>query len=311
MTPEQPDSPSPGRLRPVSSRQNALVKELRRAFAHSGPADDGSVAVEGVTLVWEALRSHRRLVAVFVSETGLARAEALLAELPEGVEALLLPDSVFHSAVATQTPQGVAALVMPLECTLDGLFPAPGGDGASAAFACAELAEAGLADLGLTEAALAGPGAQATPLILGCAGLQDPGNLGTILRSAEAFGATGVLCTEGTVSAANPKVARASAGSVFRLPCVRSTTAEAVAALRAHNVRLAVTSSHGGRALHECDLRAAVAIFIGNEGQGVPEELMAAADERIAIPHSEQVESLNAGIAASILLYEAWRQRAK
>ena len=71
MTPEQPDSPSPGRLRPVSSRQNALVKELRRAFAHSGPADDGSVAVEGVTLVWEALRSHRRLVAVFVSETGL------------------------------------------------------------------------------------------------------------------------------------------------------------------------------------------------------------------------------------------------
>jgi TrmH family RNA methyltransferase len=280
MTPEQPDSTGLARLRPVSSRQNALVKELRKAFAHSGPADDGSVAVEGVTLVEEALRSQRPLRAVFVSESGRTRVSALLAELPAGVEALLLPDDVFHSAVATQTPQGVAALVMPLESTLDELFPAAG-----------EKAP--------------------TPLVLGCAGLQDPGNLGTILRSAEAFGATGVVCTEGTVSAANPKVARASAGSVFRLPCVKATTAEVVAALREHRVQIAVTSSHGGRALHECDLRRPVAIFIGNEGQGVPEELMAAADERIAIPHSAQVESLNAGIAASILLYEAWRQRAR
>ncbi len=280
MTAEQPDSTGLARLRPVSSRQNALVKELRKAFAHSGPADDGSVAVEGVTLVEEALRSQRPLRAVFVSQTGLARAEALLAVLPEGVEALLLPDDVFHSAVATQTPQGVAALVMPLECTLEGLFPAAG-----------EKAP--------------------TPLVLGCAGLQDPGNLGTILRSAEAFGATGVLCTEGTVSAANPKVARASAGSVFRLPCVRANTAEVVETLKKHRVQIAVTSSHGGRALNECDLRRPVAIFIGNEGQGVPEELMAAADERILIPHSTLVESLNAGIAASILLYEAWRQRAR
>ncbi len=276
-----PNSPSyAARLRPVSSRQNALVKQLRKAFAQSEACEDGSVAVEGVTLVGEALRSHRPLRAIFVSESGVARVSALLAALPEGVEALLLPDDVFHSAVATQSPQGVAALVMPLESTLEGLFPAAG-----------EKAP--------------------TPLILGCAGLQDPGNLGTILRSSEAFGATGVLCTEGTVSAANPKVARASAGSVFRLPCVRSTTAEAVAALKQHRVQIAVTSSHGGRALHECDLRRPVAIFIGNEGQGVPEELMAAADERIAIPHSAQVESLNAGIAASILLYEAWRQRAR
>jgi TrmH family RNA methyltransferase len=326
MMQRQSDSTNMTRLRAVSSRQNALVKQLRRAFAQSEATDDGSVAVEGVTLVEEALRSQRPLRALFVSESGVARAEALLAALPAGVEALLLPDDVFHSAVASQTPQGVAALVMPLESTLEGLFPAASGDGAGAAFACAELAEAGLADLGLTELAIAeadhaaaglasarraGSARKAIPLILGCAGLQDPGNLGTILRSAEAFGATGVVCTEGTVSAANPKVARASAGSVFRLPCVRTSTAEAVAALRKHHVRLAVTSSHGGRALHECDLRGAVAIFIGNEGQGVPEALMAAADERIAIPHSTQVESLNAGIAASILLYEAWRQRAR
>ena len=151
----------------------------------------------------------------------------------------------------------------------------------------------------------------AAPLILGCAALQDPGNFGTILRSAEAFGASGVLATEGTVSAANPKVARASAGSVFRLPVVRLSEDEAIAAVREHHVRLAVASSHQGRPAHETDLTGPIAIFIGNEGQGVPRALLDAADEAILIPHSPQVESLNAAIAASILLYEAHRQRSR
>jgi len=139
--------------------------------------------------------------------------------------------------------------------------------------------------------------------------LQDPGNFGTILRSAEAFGATGVLATEGTVSAANPKVARASAGSLFRLPVIKLTTAEALAALAQNGIRLAVTSSHKGRPVHEVDLTLPTAIFIGSEGLGVPRALLDRADDAILIPHSPKVESLNAAIAASILLYEAQRQR--
>lgn len=267
-------NPEGERLRPIASRQNTLVKELRHAFTQSAPCEDGSVAIEGIKLVEEAIRSSLRLRAVFIAESAQQRAERLLPQLGRHTECLLLPDDVFHSAVATEAPQGVAALVHPLAATLDGLFPAD----------CA-------------------------PLILGCAGLQDPGNLGTILRSAEAFGASGVLCTEGTVAAANPKVARASAGSVFRLPCVKVTAKEAVAALRAHGVKLSVSSPHNGRPLHELDLTRPTAIFIGNEGQGVPHDLLSAADEHVLIPHSERVESLNAGIAASILLYEAHRQR--
>jgi len=139
--------------------------------------------------------------------------------------------------------------------------------------------------------------------------VQDPGNLGTILRSAEAFGASGVLTTEGTVSAANPKLARASAGSIFRLPLVRLSTDEAIEALRRHKLRLAVASSHRGRPAQEIDFTAPTAIFVGNEGSGVPKTLIEAADEEIVIPHSPRVESLNAAIAASILLYEALRQR--
>jgi len=288
-------NPPHERLRPIASRQNSLVKDLRKAFSQATPADDGSVAIEGVKLVEEAIRSGLRLRAVFFSESARERANRLLPQLGHATETILLPDDIFHSAVATETPQGVAALVYPLVATLEDLFhphaPAAGSAALSALVPAATL--------------------PANPLILGCAGLQDPGNFGTILRSAEAFGASGVLATEGTVSAANPKVARASAGSVFRLPVIKLTTAEALAALEENSIRLAVTSSHKGRPVQEIDLTLRTAIFIGSEGQGVPRALLDRADDAILIPHSPKVESLNAAIAASILLYEAQRQRSK
>jgi RNA methyltransferase, TrmH family len=315
----QPPSNSPGEpdptraamgtpgLRHIQSRQNALVKQLRHCFSQAEPAEDGSVAIEGAKLVEEAIRSGRSLRAVFFSESAQERAKGLLALLaaksrPQpmhaGVpEAILLPDEIFHSAVASESPQGVAALVYPLTAALEDIFRGPHlpsvmkHEPEGAPF---------LPSVGRSGTA---------PLILGCAGLQDPGNFGAILRSAEAFGASGVLATEGTVSPANPKVARASAGSIFRLPVVRLSAEKAIAALRKHNVRLAVASSHQGRPAHEIDLTLPTAIFIGNEGQGVPRALANAADELILIPHSSQVESLNAAIAASILLYEAHRQR--
>jgi RNA methyltransferase, TrmH family len=144
-------------------------------------------------------------------------------------------------------------------------------------------------------------------------GLQDPGNLGTILRSAEAFGSAGVIVGEGTVSRFNSKVIRASAGSLFRLPVVSTKTASGldaiVAQLREKRVRLLATSSHKGTPIDEAALTSASAIFIGGEGAGLPKALLSQMDETIAIPHSPRVESLNAGVAASIVLYEAARQR--
>jgi RNA methyltransferase, TrmH family len=144
-------------------------------------------------------------------------------------------------------------------------------------------------------------------------GLQDPGNLGTILRSAEAFGSAGVVLGEGTVSAFNSKVIRASAGSIFRLPVIVAKTAgglDAISAkLRAQGVRLMATSSHKGTPLDAAKLTGPSAIFVGSEGSGLPRSLLAQLDESIAIPHSANVESLNAGVAGSIVLYEAARQR--
>jgi TrmH family RNA methyltransferase len=146
-------------------------------------------------------------------------------------------------------------------------------------------------------------------MILVAAGVQDPGNLGTIIRSGEAFGASGVLLAEHTVAHLNPKVVRASAGSVFRLPVVRVEIEAAIAMLRERGLRLLATSSHKGTALDKVGFQHPLAVFIGSEGSGLPRRAMAQMDEVIAIPHAERVESLNAGVAASIVLYEAARQR--
>jgi TrmH family RNA methyltransferase len=141
------------------------------------------------------------------------------------------------------------------------------------------------------------------------AGLQDPGNLGTVIRSAEAFGGTGLVATDGTVNPYNPKVVRGSAGSLFRLPIAKSEGLSAIAAMRERGLRILATSSHKSTPLPELDLTGPVAILFGNEGAGVPRELLKEADQIIGIPHSSKVESLNAGIAASVVLYECARQR--
>jgi RNA methyltransferase, TrmH family len=263
------------RLRAVSSRQNALVKELRRAFSRGEPTADGALAIEGVRIIEEAVRSGLRFKAIIFSESGRTHAARLLSQMSSHTEALLLPDEVFVSAVSTETPQGVAALVKLKPAKLEDLLE--------------QLRD----DL----------------LLVGIAGLQDPGNLGTIIRSAEAFSARGILLGEKTVSHFNPKVARASAGSLFREPVVRLNMAETIQALKQRGVRILATSSHKGTPLPEADFTGPSMIVIGNEGAGVPAEILAAADDLITIPHSSRVESLNAGIAASIVLYEASTQR--
>ena len=262
-----------GRMRRVASRQNARVKELRRLFHEAAPSDKSEVAIEGVHLLEEAIRSGLRLETVFFSESARERAHKLLPQLSAHTEVLLLPDEVFASAVPTETPQGVAALVRVKSHGFDDtLSPEP-------------------------------------VLVVISAGLQDPGNLGTIVRSAEAFGATGILLGERTVSQWNWKAIRASAGSMFRLPMVKVGLAAAVQEVKERGVRVLATSSHKGTVISEVDLRGPVALLVGSEGSGLPKDVLAQADEIVAIPQSPRVESLNAGIAASIILYEAARQR--
>jgi RNA methyltransferase, TrmH family len=262
------------RLRTIEGKHNQRVKELRAAFRRAELTERGECAIEGVKLIEEAIRSGLRPASVFFAASARPRAEKLLPQLDAHVETFVLPDAAFHATVPSETPQGVAALVKLRTFTAEQLL---------------EKA--------------------ATGALVVAAGLQDPGNLGTILRSAEAFGAAGVFLAEGTVSLYNSKVLRAAAGSAFRLPLVQIASTKLVPQLRERGVRMLATSSHRGTPLPEVKWVPPFAIFIGNEGAGLPSELMRHMDETIVVPQAAQVESLNAGVAASIVLYETARNR--
>src|ERR1041385_1724967 len=222
---------SDSRLRRISSRQNALVKDLRKALSQGEPTAEGYLAVEGTRMIEEAIRSGLRFQAVFFSNAESAHATRLLPQIGSQVETLLLPDDVFASAVSTENPQGVAALVKLRPHKFEDLMRQVGPD----------------------------------LLLVGVAGIQDPGNLGTIIRSAEAFGARAVLLGEKTVSHFNPKAVRPSAGSLFREPLMRVNLTEAIPQLKQRGVRLLATSSHKGKALPQADFTGSTMIVVGNE----------------------------------------------
>jgi TrmH family RNA methyltransferase len=262
-------------VRVVESKDNARLKELRKALAAAGRSTQGRVGIEGPHLLEEALRAGLRMTTIFVAQG----AERLLETLPvpPETEILRLPAKLLDSALATETPQSIAALVEPPDWSWPHILDAR---------------------------------RKGAALILVLAGIQDPGNLGTILRSAEAFGADGVVSLPGTVSTWNPKAVRASAGSVFRVPLLAVSERECLEELHEAGVKILATTVHAAQPAELVDLASPVALIIGNEGNGVADELAAKADARITIPCPGPVESLNAAVAASVLLYEAARQRA-
>jgi RNA methyltransferase, TrmH family len=260
-------------LRIVQSKQNSRLKELRRALTRPARGLD-PVGIEGPNLLEEAVRSGLHISCVFVTQGTERLLDPL--SLPASTEVLLMPADILTSALATETPQPIAALVEPPDWTW---------------------------------AHILGTHSNTAPLIIVLAALQDPGNLGTILRSAEAFAASGVISLPGTVSAWNPKAVRASSGSVFRIPHLTVDPTDAFQHLRDAEVTILATTVHRGRPANQIDLTEPIAILIGNEGSGLPDELAAKASGAITIPCPGPVESLNAAVAASVLLYEASQQR--
>lgn len=256
------------------------------------PTESGSVGVEGVRLVEEALRSGCRIEAVLFSESGERHHERLapLIGRPEmGFPTLRTTDRLFEGLADTEHPQGVAALVHPSIASLDDLLRTP-------ASACA-------------------------PLLVVLAGVQDPGNVGTILRTAAAFGATGAVTAasgqSGTASPFSPKALRASAGAALHLPILPGMSLPILLTqlriAKVHTLASSVREPQEGepRVLSPWEVNwcESVALLVGNEGAGLPEEVEHSADARIRIPMASGVESLNAAAAAAVLFYEAARQR--
>lgn len=261
-------------IRIIESKQNPRLKQLRRALVRPARAAHGLAGIEGPNLLAEALRAGLRFECIFVALGSENLLEGL--DLRPEMEVLLAPRELLDSVLATETPQPIAALVEPPDWTWAHLLDSH---------------------------------KKSPSLVVALAGLQDPGNLGTAIRSAEAFGADGILSLPGTVGAWNPKAVRASAGSVFRVPLLEASFADSVIRLRQAGARILAATVHAAQPVDLVDLTGPVALMIGNEGNGIPPELAAQADDRITIPCPGPVESLNAAVAISVLLYEAARQR--
>lgn len=269
-------------LEPASiGRHHPLLAEFRRAFRAGllpQPSGVALLALEGPRLLAEALRSGLHFEHVLFSRTGLAQlGPKLLPQLSKHTQLAQAEDAAFAAAMDSEHPQGVAALARFAPANPAALFePAPA-------------------------------------LVLVAAGLQDPGNLGTLIRSADAFGATGVAALADTVSPFNPKAVRASAGSLFHLPVLdKLPAADLVAACRERGVALLATAARGEdltSAAATAALRQPCALVIGQEGAGVPRALQRSCQLTLAVPMARPVDSLNAGVAGALLLYEAARQR--
>ena len=265
------------RLEAISSPQNPILKEIKRATGRGGLTSDGCCVAEGFHLLEEALRSDVEIVAVVATESAVSAAAGLAdRNAPERTlktRFLSMPEALFRTVSSTENAQGVLALVRPPSWTEDDVFGS-------------------------------------TPLVLVLDGIQDPGNAGTLLRAAEGFGATGAVLLKGTVSPWNPKMLRASAGSLFRLPILDLLTpAGLLEVFTRRNIPLWMTVASGGQHPGHVDLMAACGLVIGNEAHGISEEIRLSG-KGLSIP-TRSVESLNAAVAGSILLYEAARQRGK
>jgi RNA methyltransferase, TrmH family len=285
----------------LTSRDNRWLKEFRMTLRGGLPTENGFVGVEGVRLVEEALRSGCRMQAVLFSESGERHHERLASLIDRSQVAfpiLRTTDRLFEGLADTEHPQGIAALVHPRETSFDDLVRAP----------------------------LSG----CAPLLVVLAGVQDPGNVGTILRTAAAFGATGAATAasgvSGTANPFSPKALRASAGAALHLPILAGSIASRshmnmslpilLAQLKVAGIRTLASSVHEPRdgdqpllAPWEVDWCQPVALLVGNEGAGLPEEVERGADARIRIPMAGGIESLNAAAAAAVVFYEAARQR--
>ncbi|HTV60583.1 MAG TPA: RNA methyltransferase [Verrucomicrobiae bacterium] len=275
----------------LTSRENKWLKKFRAALRGTGPEPGGPVAVEGPKLVLEGVRDGREVEALLVSDAGEPMLDEILRAARSSDFGIPLTrifrtsDKLFATVAGTESPQGVAALFRPPEWALQDLLRG---------YATKQGAYRG-----------------ASPLVVVLVGVQDPGNAGTIVRSAEAFGATGAVAARGTADPWSPKAVRASAGSALRLPILRGLSLPVLLAqLKVAGLKIYASVSHAvNDSPASPDLREPCAICIGSEGAGLPAEVLKTADGALAVPMAGEVESLNAGVAAAVMLYEAARQR--
>lgn len=255
----------------LTSARNAAVKAARQLARRRGPAD--RLLVEAPAAV-DAAVAASALAELFVLADAAAEHQSRMdAAARAGARVRTVTAPVLDALADTRSPQGVVGV--------------------------AQWPEPGLADA-----------VDGASLVVAAVDCGDPGNVGTIVRTADAGGADAVLLVGACADPRGPKAVRASAGSLFHLPVVRTAWDDAHSALRRAGLQVLAASAHGGVAYTDCDWTARVAVMLGSEAHGLPAQVIADADTEVVVPLRGRAESLNVAAAAAVLVFEAARQRA-
>jgi TrmH family RNA methyltransferase len=262
----------------LTSPSNPRIKSLKSLRVKKVREKEKKLLVEGFHLLAEAASASGHdieLVVMTEKASGSSEGEALKKGLSgAGIEVLLISEKVSRDISEVDAPQGVFAVVK---------YPGH------------ELHEVLYSD---------------RPLVVVCSGIQDPGNLGTIIRTAHAAGASGVIVSSGTVDPYNEKVLRSTMGSIFHIPVVCADDAsEVLGKLKAAGLKIVAADTNGASLIWQADLRGPVAIIFGSEGKGLTDQLRALCDLAVSIPMPGGAESLNVAVSGAVIMYEVLRQR--
>lgn len=257
----------------ITSSSNPLLKKVRALHQRSYREEYSAFLIEGERLLEEAFLKEVALEEIIASESYFKQGMGRLSDV-NIARLVTVPDKLFQELANTTNPAGILAVAkMPSYKPSD----------------CFASKQA---------------------LVVIADAIQDPGNMGTLMRTCLAAYATGLIATKGTVDLFNAKVVRAAMGASFTLPCLWDLeTTEAIKLCRSHGLKVVASAAGGENYFWQAKLDGPTAIVIGNEGQGLSEAALEAADETITIPMSDECESLNAAQAATIFLFEAVRQR--
>lgn len=257
----------------ITSPDNRYIRLYRSLSRHKARREQGLLPLEGFRLVEEAAILGQSIEVVLLRENKDQLILPFLSALPAPPPVYFVEGALFARIANTDSPQGILAVARRPRWEVHDLFR------------------------------------QEPALLLIVDRLQDPGNLGTVIRSAAASGAGGVALLPGTVDATSPKALRAAMGAYFRLPVVQAGIAELSTMVRSYGVKLLAASGDATTSYDQVDWRQPLAVAIGNEGAGVSSAVLSAADGAVAVPMARGVESLNAAIAMSVIFFEAARQR--
>lgn len=252
----------------IESKDNTFFKLAKKLKDRKGRNKEQKYIIEGFRLIQEAFKAGCKINSVVVNNDGEKKLNQYLEQYMDSVKVYLMDDSLFSQLTSTENPQGIIAVVE-IEDNRENLS----GD-----------------------------------FYLLCDKVQDPGNLGTIIRTAHAAGVTGIILTKGTVDIYNDKVIRSTMGSIFYVPIIHDNDLSFLRGLKSEGFNLVATSLQESKDFFREDLSGKIILSVGNEGNGISDEIFDMADIKVKIPMPGGAESLNVAIATSIILFERVRQ---